>query len=305
MCFLSKYVNHYEGLDWADLAEWGVLEAFETLGWNEDSWKRAKSAPASEGKDWDELNEMEKDAADQLCYFSEIWDKSSLQVWEGVAWPEDRYSLWDDLNEDEQLLLQSVGYSESSWDTPGSIGFEFQSWSALTSSQREGLMEYGFYEDQWDCYMAHYDGYEWFELVLEGVAEYFEIFGWTEESWETDEEPWTWTDAAWDDLSFAMQDAAWEICYFRETWDDIPISSWPDTVLSGVGAPPRSNSNADEGKSNRGLWIKLLLVVVVAGIIFIVFQKKRQSGIKPTTTSDDLNLSEVPLDDDKKMPEIA
>ena len=178
-----QYVNHYNGVAWEDLDDWDVLEYVQVLGWTEDSWNDQAHPPASDDKDWDELSYAEKSAANALCYFFELWDKAPLTDWEGVAWPEDRYWPWDMLDPDEQALLQRVGWTKSTWDTPGTAGFESMSWNSIPTATRQAMQDWGFYRDQWNCYMNHYDDYDWFELVLEDVAEYFETLGWTEETW--------------------------------------------------------------------------------------------------------------------------
>lgn len=224
------------------------------------------------------MSDAQKEAADNLCYFAEIWDQSSLTVWEGVAWAEPRYWSWDGLDANEKQLLGSVGWTKNTWDTPGTAAFEFTSWNMLTWKQREALTEFGFYQNQWNCYMAHYDDYDWFELVMEDVAEHFETLGWTKETWSTNTEPWAWN-ADWDELDDAEQDAAWEICYVKETWDEIPLPRWSDSVRSGG---PSYRRTEDDG-ARAGLIIVFILLALcgVGGGYF--FWKKVKNGKDPTS----------------------
>lgn len=251
-----------------------------TLGWTKDSWDDNKSPPASEDLAWDELNEKQKEAANSLCYFAELWDKSSLSEWEGVAWPEDRYWTWDGLDKDEQTLLVSIGWNKQTWDTPGTADFEFKSWNTLTWQQREALTEYGFYQNQWNCYMTHYDDYDWFELVMENVASHFETLGWTSDTWNTDQEPWAWK-ADWDDLSDAEQDAAWEICYFKEIWDEVPMEKWNDNLRSG-GPSYRQAGGGSGGGGRPGMIISLILLALIAAGGSFFLWKKQQGAKDPT-----------------------
>lgn len=282
----TQYVNHYNGLDWSDLEVWDILEYVQVLGWTEESWGGKKSPPASDDKAWDDLSETEKDAADALCYFAEVWDRSPLTVWEGVAWPEDRYWPWELLDANEQQLLQRAGWTKDTWNTPGSAGFEYTSWNVLPTVTREALEEWGFYHDQWNCYMNHYDDYAWFELVLEDVAEYFEAFGWTEDTWEVrSEEPEDWN-ADWEELSEAQQDAAWEICYFRENWNDLPLSEWSPETRSGgpLNTSNRSSTSGGGGDRSRpGLWIFfVLLALAFFGGIYYYKTRNMKETYDPT-----------------------
>ena len=297
---LRQYVNHYNGLDWGDLDEWGVLEYVKVLGWTAESWDETKNPPASEDKYWDDLSETEKSAADGLCYFAELWDQSPLTVWEGVAWPEKRYWPWELLDSDEKELLIGVGWNKLTWNTPGSAEFEFTSWNSLPSVTREALEDWGFYHNQWNCFMNHYDDYDWSELVLEEVAQYFEAFGWNEATWkDRTEEPWAWT-ADWDELSEAQQGAAWEICYFQEIWDDMDISEWPESTRSGGPMNTIRRSESDGGDGRPGIWISILLLVLAGGgsCYYVKIRDQREnlkSSFDPTRPTKELPI--VPMDD--------
>ena len=273
---LLQYVNHYFGLDWDELSDYGVLDSVRALGWTQDSWDNDRNPPKSEDKFWDELSDDEKEAADDLCFFAETWDQTDLNDWEGTAWPESRYWTWDGLDSSEQKLMQVAGYSKDTWNNPGKASFESLSWEELGETQQEALLEYGFYEAQWNCFMTHYEDYDWFELVLEEVAEYFETLGWTEATWQSGEEPWAWN-ADWNELSESQQDAAWEICYFRELWDEVPLPDWPDSTVSGgpMNKPSRLQSSDSGGRP--GVWIFLMILFLCACIGFY-FCKRRKDG---------------------------
>lgn len=259
------------------MEDYQVLQYVLNLGWTRESWEGSTNPPASENKYWDELSEAEKEAANELCYFAELWDKSPLTVWEGVAWPEERYWPWRLLDSDEKQLLQKAGWTETTWDRPGTAGFELMSWNTLPASTRESLEDWGFYRAQWNCYMNHYDDYDWFELVMEDVAQYFVNFGWTEDTWRDQTDiPEAWT-ADWDDLSDAQQDAAWEICYVRETWDDVPLTQWSESTRSGGPMNNVRTGSSSDDKGRPGLWVFLVLLVfgTVGGYYYY---KHKQSG---------------------------
>lgn len=85
----------------------------------------------------------------------------------------------------------------------------------------------GISADQWDCHVNHYYGYDWDALTELGVVTYFAQLGWNRESWNgsngTDPEIENMT---WDELSEKQQMLVNEICYFKETWDELPMKFW-------------------------------------------------------------------------------
>jgi hypothetical protein len=243
----------------------------------------------------------QKEAADYVCWFREIWDLSPLTTWSGAAWPVQRYWLWEDLGSEEQKELGAIGYTADIWDKPGSpvSDLEFTAWEELSPTQIDTLTWYGFYEKQWDCYIVHYSDFNWFLLERAGVTEYFMAFGWTKESWENDEDPEAWTTSRWEDLTQAQKKAANGICYFEETWNRIPISEWRDEVRTGATfysakqgnpdndpiRPPQNNDDEDDGGS-PGL-VVLLLLLSLCGIAGCFYYKRRSKSASFDPTSPD------------------
>lgn len=227
--------------------DYDLDESARILGWSETTWDdKDATPPAADQLNWDELSDTQKDAADDFCYFFELWDRKPVDIWrQGASWPEWRYYLWSDLGSDSHALLTDAGYSEDTWNQPGSADFEHWSWSDLSDTRRDLLVEYGFYQAQWDCYISHYSAYDWFELVLVGVAEHFETLGWTEDTWDSGTEPDI-SGRDWDDLSEVEQDAAKSLCYFRENWDDLTLIEWDDSDRSGSIWISSSDSESDD-----------------------------------------------------------
>lgn len=77
--------------------------------------------------------------------------------------------------------------------------------------------------------MNHYQAYYWhaFHSDLKVAVE---TLGWTEKMWESDSETDTppSEDLFWVELTPEEKAAATRLCYFRETWDAEPITSWYD-----------------------------------------------------------------------------
>ena len=87
--------NHYYWYGWEDLEDWDLEADWEALGWDEDSWNGEAPYPESEGMDWADLTEAQREAAWNLCYFEESWDETPIDMWD--FWMPYTYpSLWNE-----------------------------------------------------------------------------------------------------------------------------------------------------------------------------------------------------------------
>lgn len=239
-------MNHYGSYDWAELVDLEMDGYASTLGWSQANWDGEDDPPLSDGKKWDDLTDEEKTAADRFCYFYESWDGSPLDVWQGRAWPEWRFFPWSDMAPEEQELMREVGYTEDTWNNLETADFEGNDWDSLDSTQRDNLRAYGSYQAQWNCYVNHYMDYDWFDLVLEEVVDDFLALGWTQDTWSNGPQPASW-DTDWDDLTGTERSALWNICYFREVWDEKELPNWDSDVRSGSGAEPEDDDYYSDG----------------------------------------------------------
>lgn len=75
-CCINNYMS-YDFWELDDVDEFPLLQtAVDILGWNESNWEtvNASQYPISEHMYWRELSDLEKAAADYLCYYEESWD---------------------------------------------------------------------------------------------------------------------------------------------------------------------------------------------------------------------------------------
>mmetsp|Transcript_14562 Transcript_14562/g.21940 ORF Transcript_14562/g.21940 Transcript_14562/m.21940 type:complete len:263 (-) Transcript_14562:91-879(-) len=142
--------------------------------------------------------------------------------------PEMRFTLWSELSSHEKdVATRLLGYDENTWDNPMTNPIEMFSYTGLSIRMKSGLSALQISQPEWDCHVNHYYGYKWDELVEVGVHVHLAMLGWTKESWEygnvtaPDVEVMT-----WDELSERQKVIANELCYFRETWDELPLSTW-------------------------------------------------------------------------------
>ena len=79
-------------------------------------------------------------------------------------------------------------------------------------------------EQQWDCFMNHYEGYEWDDLPQHALDALVDL-GWIECSWKR--EPNCITPANenynWRRLNDTERAAAVQLCWFRDSWDYYPL----------------------------------------------------------------------------------
>ena len=68
------WINHYSYYDWDEFIQYEFAEPLIVLGWNQSNWDGDAPEPESDSKDWIELTVEERTAAEELCYFEEVWD---------------------------------------------------------------------------------------------------------------------------------------------------------------------------------------------------------------------------------------
>ncbi len=92
----------------------------------------------------------------------------------------------------------------------------------MQPSEKRGAVAFGFDEDSWDCWSNHYGDYWWTELVEYELDGYFIALGWNENNWNNNRAPRS-EEMDWNELNGAERDAARQICYFRDLWDELSI----------------------------------------------------------------------------------
>lgn len=244
------FINHYEQYSWEDLEEKGVQQAYRGLGWTEAHWNReVEEVPYTESRWWDMLTDNEKKSANALCYYEDNWDKKDMNpnpTFFPHPMPMFRYKPWSELDSvTKNVAAGLMNYTEYTWDTFGEAIVEKNTFLNLDPEPREAALELGFYTHSWDCFMNHYQSYYW-SSFHEDLRVAIETLGWTEAMWsdETDMTPES-ENTLWGDLTPEEKAAATRLCYFREIWDDEPITDWYDyetgknTAVTGNGPVPK------------------------------------------------------------------
>jgi hypothetical protein len=182
----------------------------------------------------------------------------------GIEYPAFRYAPWATLNLSTTIFAGILGYTSATWNLPSSNVIEsisFETTGESTLDQQEAITNIGFSEEQWDCYVNHYDGYYWEELAEVGVQQFFVALDWTEASWTGQSSYPASDDEYWADLTAEEQAAAFELCYLPQTWDaEESLVLWataPPTVVptaapstvSPTGSPTESASPTTETRS--------------------------------------------------------
>lgn len=228
-CFL----NHYEGFSWDDLADKGVQEHYEGLGWTRAHWEHtAETIVYTESRWWGQLTDNEKRAANGLCYFKENWDKVDMNPNPSFfphPMPNFRYRPWGELDAvTRNVASNMMNYTDDRWNNLGTSVAEKNTFLNLDSEQRAGALDLGFYTHTWDCFMNHYLAYYW-SSFHDDLKVAIETLGWNEAMWgdEVDLEPES-EDKPWIDLTPEEKAAATRLCYFKETWDGESIDRWYD-----------------------------------------------------------------------------
>merc|ERR1712238_90218 len=124
------------------------------------------------------------------------------------------------------VLVRALDYTQTTWNTLGTNEIEESAFYALTPAEAAASEQLGMNEDQWDCYQNHFGDYSWDELELYSLDTYWRALGWTRSSWEGDSNPPSTGDKFWMELTRQQQEAAIELCYIQQVWDEIPIPQW-------------------------------------------------------------------------------
>lgn len=98
-------------------------------------------------------------------------------------------------------------------------------YGALNSTQQQAVNDLGMDEDQWDCFMHHYEeNLNWQDLP-ERVQLAFEDLGWNECSYSGEPDcPAPASELAnWRQLNSTERAAAIQLCWFRSSWDGDPL----------------------------------------------------------------------------------
>jgi len=120
------------------------------------------------------------------------FDEENLYPYPGL-----RYTVWDDLTPEAMEAAVHLGYGEDDWNLPGTAKIESLSYESIGlqgffgfdgQSQQNAIQDICLTELTWDCYLNHYEDYSWDELAAEEVQVYFQTLGWTQASWESDDE---------------------------------------------------------------------------------------------------------------------
>jgi hypothetical protein len=73
--------SHYFDYDWSELVEENIHGYVMDLGWTEQLWL-SNGTTVSEDLYWDELSQIQRDAAWAICYFEETWNvELSIDQW--------------------------------------------------------------------------------------------------------------------------------------------------------------------------------------------------------------------------------
>jgi len=156
-----------------------------------------------------------------------------------VLYPYYRYTPYFGLNAENTDAATTLSYKREEWEIPGTNEVELLDFDSLSLTQQEAAKTIGFpietyaewdgeYSDTWDCYVNHYSNFYWSTLEDYGIAQYWEVLGYTERIWNGNDPSPPTADMYWDGLSDDEKEAADMLCYFEYTWDMTDdISNWP------------------------------------------------------------------------------
>ena len=171
-----------------------------------------------------------------------------------IPYPFYRFKLWGDLSPGTQRRAEALGYEETTWNLPGTAVVEGLPWDSLDPTQQVQAVSFGFNEPVWDCYINHYRGFTWDQLVQMEVGGYYAVLGYTPSSWENGEVPATF-DLDFSQLSASQRGAAIALCFDNANiWDMLSLEDWSEVPVSPAPtkrptASPTETSSSSPSKA--------------------------------------------------------
>lgn len=202
-------------------------------------------------------------------------------------YPPLRYTVFTALPQAVQVTLLSdvLGYTEFSWNTPGTDTLEDLRWDQLSVAQVTALEAptaaggLAMTREVWDCYINHYTSFDsWDEMKASGtnVQQFWTALGWTEASWEgiVTDVPES-EDKEWAELTATEMDAAMALCYMENTWNEENLLDYgtgaPNMTEEPTSSPVRASSpsaaSARLVMKAWGFWTGISTSAVILGFI--------------------------------------
>jgi len=149
-----------------------------------------------------------------------------------LRYPNNRYDNdWSSLDPALKAHAESLFYTQPTWDLESRANIETMAYETvvdLMGGDSTAIDAIAYNEETWDCYINHYDGYDWFEIeAMPDVAGALRnVFGWTQAAWEGTAPPPAIEDKDWIELTAEEKEAADMICLDEFMWDGVPLPLW-------------------------------------------------------------------------------
>ncbi|KAL3899442.1 MAG: hypothetical protein SGARI_006458 [Bacillariaceae sp.] len=205
---------------------------------------------------------------------------------EDFTFPIIRYTPFNLLTERQQnIAMNLLEYTgASAWDNPMTNRmelmrlenvFEYLNKTMVTTPydaiKTFFLVEMGYKESIWDCWINHYVGFSWSYYSNYNFNWTLMDLGWTQTTWDSNNATLAppSESKAWTQLTDKEQTAAKYLCYNQDLWDNTPIGQWapsqapsdsptvsPAPTNAPTPTPPPSESPTDEDFRLRLLMAK-------------------------------------------------
>ena len=162
----------------------------------------------------------------------------------GIAYPSFRFTRYKFLTINTTDMATSLGYTQATWDLPGSNSIESVGYDGLGDATTV-VNEMGFTPNQWDCFINHYAYYAWTQLESKGVLQYFLNLGWDSSLWFAAVDKSSYPPVyqkPWSQLTADQQSNATELCYFEGLWNGIGLMYWTSTPPTFPPTPAPSST---------------------------------------------------------------
>ena len=139
-------------------------------------------------------------------------------------YPYPRFTQWDVLSYSFRANAERLGYNKDYWDNPRTYELEYYPFSLLNTTQQLYIQAMGLTEEQWDCYVNHYESFNW-DSLPDFARQSLVYLGWTQCAWEYNPNcPAPASESSnWRALNATEKEATYRLCWHKSSWDNYPL----------------------------------------------------------------------------------
>lgn len=239
---LSAEPHLYDDYDWCDLPDL-IQDSFKLIGYTQEMWD-TNGDPETCDKYFCELSPEQQIAAAAIGYDAELWDNE-----DGDSSDDDSEDSHQEEVECSSNEMKTEILRQSLLQLPQSPEGESHSDSYSLNSSQVSISDSGEVQHCEVTVRQNFDHYAWAELP-EHVKEACKVLEYTEELWDSNQEPEAGL-KEWHNLTVKEQEAAATLFYDAETWnDESDGNNIEDEIHTALDTRPSAGTTKNKGQGD-------------------------------------------------------